>query len=55
MAVEEFLGLGAATKKSVLLALLSVQPPFNLIIAVVFDGAVVAAVPSKQFPVPNPT
>jgi hypothetical protein len=45
-AVDEFLGVGAPAIKSVLLALLSVQPPFNLKAAVVFDKAATAAEPS---------
>jgi hypothetical protein len=42
-------GEGVAVWKSVLLSSLSVQPPFCLCAAVVFEGAGEGLVPSKQF------
>jgi len=53
---DEFLGPALAAVKSPLLLSLSVHPLFFLNTELLFEGAGVEPVPSKQFvPVPNPT
>jgi hypothetical protein len=48
MGDEVLCGLGALEKKSTELSLVSKQPPFNLIAAVVFESSGAVPEPSKQ-------